>query len=535
MSGISQESRQKAIIELLSDCDYKKVVETVTYLKNTNPYLTPRLLAEKFIHSTALKNGIKGGLAGAGAGLMLPAAVAILGGDIIRSLKAQRFLLSCIAYIYGKDPRDMMAQVHTMVLTSSNSFDEVLEELDEIFCEEFVRDLLLGSLIRYSTFAGTQQFNKAYGQKISQIAAKVAVDVLGRKVADFTMKGLKKHFVKLFWNIGGKRIAQGAAQKAIGRAIPVVGAVAGFAMDWVSLRRKGELAIQYYEAGMPVIIDSLASNSPPRVDLISEGENSDTSIVYISGFNTGNNKDDDMWERKLREAGWLGNIYRFWWDSGNLEWSFLINKLRERLSDDVISPVSEGEGVNYAGLSADAAISIFKLNMYWRKHRQNAKLMGAYYLPKLISESSLFSNTKITFLAHSLGSELLRFALEVWPVQTIKKNENSPPIDRCILMGGASDSSHQTWLRMIDKFCDPIIGNKQQFILNLYNFRDVHLRILLQLGELFPNLNWNLKPVGRYEIALFAPQVKNIDCSSKLKLGHDASDYLNVLAETNEL
>jgi hypothetical protein len=499
MFGTNDASRAEKIIGILSDCNHEKVAKTVNRLKDKNPGLSRQQLAQKFINGSALKNGIKGGLAGASAGFALPAAIAILGADLVRSLKAQSFLLNCIAYIYDQDPRNEIASIHNMVLASSNSFDEVLEELDGIFNEELIRDLLVGSLIRAANQFSVHKINQAFGQKISQIAAKVAVDVLGRKVADFTMKGLKKHIVKIFWNLGGKRIAQRAAQKAVGRAIPVIGAVAGFGMDWHSLQKKGKLAIEYYEAGIPIIINSLATTKPPKLELISEGVDTNKSVICIRGVLTGHQRENQDWIREIRMSGWRGNIYRFWWDSGDI--GIAENSLLAKPAKWVLSTLK------------------------WRKHRQNAKLIGSYYLPELVTDSDLFNADSVIFIAHSLGTDLLQYALQVWPSNCTDEGRYVPRIERCLLMGGVSDSGYKRWSELIEKFAHPRFHNKRPFLLNFYNSNDHHLQHSLSVGDFFQNQ----RPVGLYPIELFSQNLQNIECNPWIGSKHKGTAYLSVV------
>jgi len=313
------------------------------------------------------------------------------------------------------------------------------------------------------------------------------------------MKGIQKHLVKIFWNVGGKRIAQRAAQKAIGRAIPVVGAVAGFGMDWHSLKKKGQLAIEYYESGVPVIIKSLATTHPPRLTLVSKGSKPNKSIVYIRGFLTGHRRQDLDWDREIRASGWQGNIYRFEWDSGDPDKAF---------------PQKMPEFVKK-----------FAYSVFWRKHRQNAKLIGSYYLPELISDSELFDADSITFVAHSLGTDMLKYGLHVWPPNDRSDERKVPRIERCILMGGVSEFGYEEWRELIEKFAHPRWHRKNPFLWNFYNPGDSHLLNKLPFGDGFQNL----QPIGLYPIELFSPYLQNVDCSPWIGAKHKGAAYLTVV------
>lgn len=370
MANQDGNDKMNMIMEVLSDCNHEKVARTVNSLRDNNPGLSRKELAQKFINGSALKNGLKGGLASAGATLALPLAVGVLGGDLVRSLRAQTFLLHCIAQIYDQDPRDAITRIHDMVLTSSDSWEEVIKEINDIFTDEFLLELSIGCIIRsaagtafhYQKNAASQSFKT----RTAEIAANFAVNVLGRKMADFTMKGFQKHLAKIFWNVGGKKFAARATQRVFSRAIPIVGAVAGFGLDWHSLQKKGKLAIEYYEAGLPVLIKSLATSHPANLTLVSEGLETQKSVIYIRGVWTGHERDDDVWEQRIRAAGWRGNIYRFWWDSSDIK--------------DLFSPS--------ISTIPDALKAVGKL-LHWRKHRQNAKLIGSGFLPQLVADSDL--------------------------------------------------------------------------------------------------------------------------------------------------
>ena len=78
-------------------------------------------------------------------------------------------------------------------------------------------------------------------------AAKALTKYGGKAVANYSMKGISKHLAKALWKVGGRKMAEKALQKSIGKAVPVIGAVVGGGMDWFTTQAVGKLAIEYYE------------------------------------------------------------------------------------------------------------------------------------------------------------------------------------------------------------------------------------------------------------------------------------------------
>jgi hypothetical protein len=78
-------------------------------------------------------------------------------------------------------------------------------------------------------------------------AAKALTKYGGKAVVNYGMKGVSKHLAKALWKVGGRKMAEKALQKSIGKAVPVIGAVVGGGMDWFTTQFVGKLTIEYYE------------------------------------------------------------------------------------------------------------------------------------------------------------------------------------------------------------------------------------------------------------------------------------------------
>lgn len=91
-------------------------------------------------------------------------------------------------------------------------------------------------------------------------AARVFVKYTGKEAANYVMKGIPKHLAKALWRVGGRKVVERATQRALGKVVPVIGALTGFMFDWTSTKAVGKLAIQYYENSGPESVDQLLNS-----------------------------------------------------------------------------------------------------------------------------------------------------------------------------------------------------------------------------------------------------------------------------------
>ena len=91
-------------------------------------------------------------------------------------------------------------------------------------------------------------------------AAKALTKYGGKAVVNYGMKGVSKHLAKALWKVGGRKMAEKALQKSIGKAVPVIGAVVGGGMDWFTTQFVGKLAIEYYENSVSEWVNAVSNS-----------------------------------------------------------------------------------------------------------------------------------------------------------------------------------------------------------------------------------------------------------------------------------
>jgi hypothetical protein len=216
----------------------------------------------------------------------------------------------------------------------------------------------------------------------------------------------------------------------------------------------------------------------PWIKQIAVSNGSTEAMVFVSGFTTENNLGSRYygpWVRCLREAGWNGSVFHFWWDSSN------------KVNAAMVTYGQLGIGVI----------------PYWEKHKRRAKYSGRDYLEKLVT-SNLYEES-VSFIGHSLGARVLFFGLRDW-------GKKSLPVPKNVFLLGGAIPKNRKWSQVAEK----IKGT----LFNLYNPGDTTLKIQYRVSSL------GLYPCGLMPIKDDHPKISNIDVSQWIGKSHKFENYL---------
>jgi hypothetical protein len=87
-------------------------------------------------------------------------------------------------------------------------------------------------------------------------ATRVTMKFGQKQVMNHTLRGVPKVFRGLIWRLGGRKIAEKTVQKTAAKAVPVLGAVVGGAVDWWLIKSVGKVAIDYYQNDGPLFVQA---------------------------------------------------------------------------------------------------------------------------------------------------------------------------------------------------------------------------------------------------------------------------------------
>jgi hypothetical protein len=244
--GVLLEVLESLVDSILTN-DPEKVSNYVDSIRSKSPHLTEKQIAKKIVGEQSFVNGLLGAGTGAAGLMALPATVPA---DLVKAWKIQAFTIRCIAYSYGYTDQNTDLKTDIYLLLSNNS----MTALKQMLVQE-------AAAAAMSTAAAAEAFKKSVTKEAAKAApkyaAKVFVRCAGKEAANYTMKGLPKHITKALWKIGGKKVVERSIQKSLTKVVPVVGAVTGFAFDWVSTKVVGELATEFYENSGPELVDQI--------------------------------------------------------------------------------------------------------------------------------------------------------------------------------------------------------------------------------------------------------------------------------------
>ncbi|MBD2039718.1 EcsC family protein [Microcoleus sp. FACHB-672] len=241
----------ESLINMMISSDPEEINKYLNKIRSENPTLSKRAIAEKIIDEQSINSGVLGAVAGLGGLITLPATIPI---NIVKFWRIQAFTIRCIAYLYEYTPANTDIKTDIFLVLSNGS----IEELKMLVIAEALKSApkhALKSLER----SAKESIIKVTTERSTKYAAKTITKYGSKTIVKSTMKGMSKHLTKALWKVGGRKVVEKSVQKTLGKAVPVVGAIVGGSLDWLSTQAMGKLAIEYYENSVPEWIDEVFS------------------------------------------------------------------------------------------------------------------------------------------------------------------------------------------------------------------------------------------------------------------------------------
>ena len=237
MDFLDLEKAIESLVNWVIDSDPEEVTNYIDKLRSDHPKLTSKQIAEKLVNEQSIKSGLLGAVTGVGGLITLPA-IPI---DLVKAWKIQAYTIRCIAYVYGDTPKNTDLKTDIILILSNGSI-------------EAIKTLVITESLEVApkhALKAIEKFKKSAIQvaakETPKYASKALTKYAGKAVVKYGMKGMKKQIAKALWKVGGRKMAEKALQKSIGKAVPVIGGVVGGGMDWFTTQFVGKLAIEYYE------------------------------------------------------------------------------------------------------------------------------------------------------------------------------------------------------------------------------------------------------------------------------------------------
>ncbi|NEO86046.1 MAG: DUF726 domain-containing protein [Spirulina sp. SIO3F2] len=428
----------------------------------------PDLSNAELARRISTRKSVKNGLLSAGTGVFgvmtLPITITA---DAFKCFRAEAFLFKCINHIYGIDPDDEVVNALFPLIIGADSIAEFEGEIDAFL------DAFWGSEENQSFMVNSLKKSamKAVVKQVPEFATKFTIHQFGAGLTQQLLKGIPKQLSKMLLRSGGRKFTQRVAARSLGKAIPLVGAATGFAMDYYSIREKGKLAIQFNEEGILGWACDLFSNADPQIEKIADAPEANNSLIYIhsdSVFET-----DLSWIDKLRQSGWQGSIYHCWWDTTQIH-----------------------------ALELAAAEQMQRSRLDFKKQSKVSELIGSHFLPEFVKHA--INTPSITLMGHALGANAALNSLKAW-------DASLPTIKDVVLLGATIDDPPTAWSHYSSKVSGRIV--------NAYNVYDPSLNIVGQFqseGEVI----CGLAPIP-------VAQVVNLDSSEKVGKSHRFDSYLD--------
>ena len=224
-----------------------QVDKYVSKVRLENPSLSRRELAQKIVDEQSFNNALLGSATGACSLISLPLVIPL---DLVKAWKIQVFMIKCIAQIYGYTPHNTDLKTALLLLMSTGSVEEinqlVIESTASVVSQSTLNtvDTLKKSAIQLAATEGTKYATKTivkYGEKT---------------IFSGGIKEISKYLIAALCQIGCKKLAEKVVEKSLSATVPIIGAVIGGSVDWITTQAIGKLAIEYFESSVPGLIDT---------------------------------------------------------------------------------------------------------------------------------------------------------------------------------------------------------------------------------------------------------------------------------------
>jgi hypothetical protein len=232
--------------------DLETVQAYVDDLRQQNPDLDRRAIAQKIVDEQAWSNGLWGAATGLVGTAMLPVTLPF---DLIKSWKIQDFTIKAIAHLYGYTPHNSDLKTAIFLLLANGSMEE-LKQFAIAESANFATQTALNAVDSLKT--STIQVAAKEAPKYAAKALLKSGNVIARTVG---LSELTKYFTEFLCRVCGKKIVEKVLQRSLSLTVPVLGAAIGGGVDWITTQAVGTLAIEFFENSGIEWIESLVAAS----------------------------------------------------------------------------------------------------------------------------------------------------------------------------------------------------------------------------------------------------------------------------------
>jgi hypothetical protein len=232
--------------------DLAAVQSYVDDLRQQNPGLDRRAIAQKIVNEQSWNNGLWGAATGLAGTVMLPVTLPF---DVIKSWKVQDFTIKAIAYLYGYTPHNSDLKTAIFLLLANGSMEE-LKQFAIAESANFATQAALNAVdsLKSSTI-------QVAAKEAPKYAAKALVKSGNAIAKTIGLGELTKYLTEFLCKVCGKKITEKVLQRSLSLTVPVLGAAIGGGVDWMTTQAVGNLAIEFFENSGIEWIDSLLTES----------------------------------------------------------------------------------------------------------------------------------------------------------------------------------------------------------------------------------------------------------------------------------
>lgn len=224
----------------------------------------------------------------------------------------------------------------------------------------------------------------------------------------------------------------------------------------------------------------------PYIKLIESSQKENKALVFFNGYRMAEKNKSKLWCQYLRQAGWRGSIYQFWWDGGD----------EDEIDDFPHIPIVD----HYS---------------HWKINFKYAKEIGKNFVCDLLGS---IPETQISLIGYSLGCRVIYYGVREFNSQYSLKY-----IDNIILIAGAV--KHIKW----GSVAQNISGN----IYNIYNKDDEILNEKYMIYDIDP-VAPSYEPCGICPIKSKYSNLININITKLINTdSHSLKKYLKILSQVN--
>jgi hypothetical protein len=246
----------ESMIDKIISHEPQKIQKRISELKLKHAKLDQKQIAQKIINDQSIWGGMLGATTGLGGVILLPATVSV---DLVKYLRVQAYMICCLSYLHGYSLDDYdTLKTDLFLILSHSSMDEIkrfvcLEAKKQVKNDASKKEAI-DKLMRFNSLKDVTA--NAGKSLVLNHVTRVTMKFGQKQVMNHTLRGVPKVFRGLIWRLGGRKIAEKTVQKTAAKAVPVLGAVVGGAVDWWLIKSVGKVAIDYYQNDGPLFVQA---------------------------------------------------------------------------------------------------------------------------------------------------------------------------------------------------------------------------------------------------------------------------------------